>query len=212
MTPDEIERQSFAIIDKEAGSHEFDPEAWCIVRRMIHTSADFGYIESVRFYPDAIDAGVRAIQNGKNIITDTEMLRAGIRKKSLERFGGKVLCLIRDAEVADASKKAGTTRSHEAVNRSVSQMEGGIYAVGNAPTALLRLMELIREGQAKPALVLGFPVGFVNAAESKALLTELDFPYITNKGRKGGSTIAASVVNALIILAQENRETGGTKR
>ncbi|MDM8523534.1 precorrin-8X methylmutase [Desulfococcaceae bacterium HSG8] len=203
MNPNEIEKLSFAIIDKEAGPHEFDPEAWSIVRRMIHTSADFGYMQSVCFHPDAIRAGIRAIRTGKNIITDTEMLRAGIRKKSLEKFGGKALCLIGDPDVSDASKKAGTTRSHEAVNRSVKHMEGGIYAVGNAPTALLRLIELIRKNRAKPTLVLGFPVGFVNAAESKALLTELDFPYITNKGRRGGSNIAASVVNALIILAEQ---------
>jgi len=211
MKPNEIEKLSFAIIDKEAGPHEFDPDAWSVVRRMIHTSADFGYMQSVCFHPDAIRAGIRAIQTGKNIITDTEMLRAGIRKKSLEKFGGRTSCLIGDPEVAEASKKAGTTRSHEAVNRSVQQMEGGIYAVGNAPTALLRLMELIREDRANPALILGFPVGFVNAAESKALLTELDLPHITNKGRRGGSNIAASVVNALIILAEQEQPSGRRK-
>ena len=208
MKPNEIEKLSFTMIDKEAGPHEFDPDTWRVVQRMIHTSADFGYMESVRFHPDAIRAGIRAIQAGKNIITDTEMLRAGIRKKSLEKFGGKTFCFIGDPDVAAASKTAGTTRSHEAVNRSVQEMAGGIYAVGNAPTALLRLMELIREGEAKPALVLGFPVGFVNAAESKALLTELDLPHITNKGRRGGSNIAASVVNALIILAEQDQEAG----
>ncbi len=211
MNPSEIEKLSFSIIDKEAGPHEFDPEAWSIVRRMIHTSADFDYIQSVCFHPNAIQEGIQAIQTGKNIITDTEMLRAGIRKKSLEKFGGKALCLIGDPEVSDASEKAGTTRSHEAVNRSIKNMEGGIYAVGNAPTALLRLIELIREDRARPALILGFPVGFVNAAESKALLTELDLPYITNKGRRGGSNIAASVVNALIILAEQDQQTGRTK-
>jgi len=208
MKPNEIEKLSFTIIDKEAGLHEFKPDEWSIVRRMIHTSADFGCMKSVRFHPGAIRAGIRAIQAGKNVITDTEMLRAGIRKKSLEKFGGSAMCFIGEPEVTDASKNSGTTRSHEAVNHAVKHMEGGICAVGNAPTALLRLIELIREGRARPALVLGFPVGFVNAAESKALLAELDFPHITNKGRRGGSNIAAGVVNALIILAERDKPNG----
>ena len=205
MKPQEIEDLSFSIINEEVGSHDFSQEEWSIVRRMIHTSADFEYKVSVRFHKDAISKGIEAIRAGKNIITDTEMARSGIRKKSVEKFGGNVSCLIGDQRVANASKINGTTRSLEAVNFSVGTMEDGIYVVGNAPTALLRLIELIKGNQAKPALILGFPVGFVNAAESKALLRELDFPFITNIGRKGGSNIAASVVNALIILAEKNQ-------
>ncbi len=204
MKPKEIENLSFSIIDKEAGPHGFSMEAWSIVRRMIHTSADFEYMKSVCFYKDAIEKGIKALRSGKNIITDTEMVRSGIRKKSVQQFGGNTICLIGDEKVSEESKRSGTTRSLEAVNLSIDQMEGGIYAIGNAPTALMRLIELIREKQAKPALVLGFPVGFVNATESKALLKELDYPYITNIGRKGGSNIAASVVNALIILAENS--------
>jgi len=206
MKPNEIEELSFTMIDQEAGPHMFDRQEWSIVRRMIHTSADFDYMHSIRIHPKAIAAGIGALCSGKNVVTDTQMVRSGIRKKSIETFGGETVCLIGDPAVADASGQAGTTRSREAVNLSVKTMEGGIYAVGNAPTALIRLIELIREGKAKPALVLGFPVGFVNAAESKAMLEELDFPYITNQGRKGGSNIAASVVNALIILAEQDQK------
>lgn len=203
MKPNEIETLSFEIIDDEAEKHNFDEKEWSIVRRMIHTSADFEYMKSIIIHKDAVKAGIDAIRSGKNIITDTNMARSGIRKKSIQSFGGETVCLIEDPDVAAASKTNGTTRSREAVDRSVEKMEGGIYVVGNAPTALLRLIELINEDKVKPALILGFPVGFVNAAESKALLAKLDFPYITNIGRKGGSNIAASVVNALIILSQQ---------
>lgn len=205
MKPEEIETLSFNIIDNEAGDHGFTHEKWSIVRRMIHTSADFDYIKSVCFSDDAVKKGVTALRQGKNIMTDTEMARSGIRKKSVEKFGGQVSCLINDATVAKTAKQQGTTRAKMAVDLSADQLEGGIYAVGNAPTALLRLIQLVSEGRIKPALVLGFPVGFVNAVESKALLLKTTVPFITNSGRKGGSNIAASVVNALIILAEENR-------
>lgn len=205
MKPQDIENLSFEIIDKEAGNHEFNRKEWSIVRRMIHTSADFEYMNSICFSGDPIAVGIKAISTGKNIITDTQMARSGIRKKSVERFGGQVSCLISDKDVVAKAKEKGTTRARMAVDMSVDTLEGGIYAVGNAPTALLRLIELIRAGNIRPALILGFPVGFVNAAESKDLLTETNIPFITNKGRKGGSNIVASVVNALIILAEENR-------
>jgi precorrin-8X/cobalt-precorrin-8 methylmutase len=203
MKPQEIEDKSFRIIEEEAGVHGFNDRQWPIVRRMIHTSADFEYLKSIRFSEgnNPIEKGIQAILQGKNIITDTNMARVGIRKKEVNEFGGKVLCLIADEGVAKKAKDAGTTRALAAVDMAAKDMEGGIYVVGNAPTALLRLMELIREKKANPALIVGFPVGFVNAAESKAELTELDFPYITNKGRKGGSNIAASIVNALAIMA-----------
>ncbi|WP_457553750.1 precorrin-8X methylmutase [Desulfobacula sp.] len=205
MKPQDIESLSFKIIDKEAGNHEFNRKEWSIVRRMIHTSADFEYMNSICFSGDPIAVGIEAISSGRNIITDTQMARSGIRKKSVERFGGQVSCLINDKEVASKAKGEGTTRARMAVDMSVETLEGGIYAVGNAPTALLRLIELTRSDKIKPALILGFPVGFVNAAESKDLLMETNIPFITNKGRKGGSNIVASVVNALIILAEENR-------
>ncbi|MCK4486651.1 MAG: precorrin-8X methylmutase [Desulfobacterales bacterium] len=203
MKPHEIEQQSFKIIDHEAGDHGFPPDQWSIVRRMIHTTADFDFIQTVRFHPEAIQAGVEAIKQGKNIITDTEMLRAGIRKADLESFGVQVLCFLNEAGVIEESKKAGTTRAAAAVDRAIPFMKNGIYAIGNAPTALFRLLELLEQGVARPALVIGLPVGFVNAAESKAVLVKVSSPFVSSMGRKGGTTVAASVVNALIKLALE---------
>lgn len=203
MKPEEIEALSFKIIDQEAGAHTFNAMQWQVVRRMIHTSADFDYQTSVRFHPDAIAAGVGAIRRGKTIITDTTMAKAGIRKKELSRFGVSVECLINNEKVNKIAAAAGTTRAKTAVDAALEKMEEGIYVVGNAPTALLRLIEVVRENKAGPALIVGLPVGFVNAAESKAALIELDFPYISNAGRKGGSNVAACVVNALAIMATE---------
>jgi len=203
MKPQEIEDLSFKIIEQEAGDHAFTKNQWPIVRRMIHTSADFEYIHTVRFYPDAVQKGISAIQRGCQIITDTNMARVGIRKKEIHDFGGTVSCLMTDEAVAKKAKASGTTRALAAVDMACNQMKDGIYVVGNAPTALLRLIELIKEKKVSPALIIGIPVGFVNAAESKNALMALDFPYITNKGRKGGSNIAASIVNALAIMAVE---------
>jgi precorrin-8X/cobalt-precorrin-8 methylmutase len=204
MKPDEIEALSFKMIDREAGSHGFSAEQWDIVRRMIHTSADFEYKETVRFHPDAVAAGVAAIRSGKSIITDTNMARVGIRRSDLNPFGATVKCYMSDSAVAENAKAAGTTRAHAAVDAAVSDMGGGIYVIGNAPTALLRLIKRVKEKKAQPALIIGLPVGFVNAAESKTELLKLDQPaYITNVGRKGGSNVAAAVVNALAKLALE---------
>jgi len=204
MRPEEIEALSFRIIEQEAGSHGFGPRRWQVVRRMIHTSADFEYIEAVRFHEDAIDAGLEAIQQGKIIFTDTKMARTGIRKSELSAFGCEVCCLISDSDVVRVASESGTTRAAVAVDHAARIMDGGIYVVGNAPTALLRLIELIDQGRAAPALVIGLPVGFVNAAESKAALAKTVIPYITNTGRKGGSNLAVSVVNALAIMAGSN--------
>ena len=203
MKPHEIEELSFKIIDTEAGAHPYNSASWSIVRRMIHTSADFEYTTAARISPTAVQAGIQALRSGKNIITDTHMALSGIRKKSVEKFGGRAFCLMADPEVAASAKEKGITRAREAVDRAAQAMEGGIYVIGNAPTALLRLMELVDQGRANPALVIGLPVGFVKAAESKALLVETRIPHISNHGRKGGSNIAAAVVNALIILAEE---------
>ena len=205
MQPHEIEQQSFAIIDEEAGAHRFDADQWSIVRRMIHTSADFDYMTSVRLHPRAIEAGTGVIRRQGVIFTDTDMARTGIRKKDLEHYGAQVRCLMASPEIARRAAEAGSTRARVAVDAVADQLSNGIYVVGNAPTALLRLIELVRAGRAAPALIVGLPVGFVNAAESKAELLELDVPYITNVGRKGGSNVAASVVNALIILAMRER-------
>ncbi len=201
MKPDEIENLSFQIIEREIGAHNLRNEQWIIVRRMIHTSADFGYKDMIRFHPDAIKSGLDAIRSGKNIITDTNMARVGIRKREIEQFGGRVRCYMNDQQVHSNAKATGVTRAKVAVDMAVEDMQGGIYVIGNAPTALLHLIELVKEQKARPALIIGLPVGFVNAAESKAALMELDYPYISNVGRKGGSNVAASVVNALSIMA-----------
>ena len=204
MKPDEIENLSFQIIDQEAGSHNFTDDQWAIVRRMIHTSADFEYKETARFHKDAIKSGLDAIRKGKNIITDTNMARVGIRKNELARFEATVTCYMNDPQVHSAAKASGVTRAKIAVEIAAADMADGIYVIGNAPTGLLSLIDMINEHKASPALIVGLPVGFVNAAESKAALMELDIPFISNVGRKGGSNVAASVVNALAIMAAEN--------
>ena len=201
MKPHEIERLSFKIIDAEAGHHGYPSDRWQVVRRVIHTSADFEWQTMIRFHPQAITAGLMAIRSGCAIITDTNMARVGIRKRDLARYGGMVNCYMADERVAETALKEGITRARAAVDVAASGVSGGIYVVGNAPTALFRLIQLIGEGKATPSLVVGLPVGFVNAAESKALLLECDVPYITNVGRKGGSNVAAAVVNALILMA-----------
>jgi precorrin-8X/cobalt-precorrin-8 methylmutase len=201
MKPDEIEKLSFAIIDREAGHHSFTAEQWQIVRRMIHTSADFEYKDSVCFHPDAINAGIGAIRAGKTIITDTNMARVGIRSRDLVVHGVTVKCFMDDPEVEKKARTNGTTRAKAAVDAAIADMREGIYVIGNAPTALLRLIELVQNGRAQPALIIGLPVGFVNAGESKAALMEIAYPHISNRGRKGGSNVAASVINALTELA-----------
>ncbi len=204
MKPHEIEALSFKIIDQEAGSHGFPSEQWSIVRRMIHTSADFDYMDSVRFHPNAVASGTAAIRSGKAIITDTNMARVGIRQTDLNAHGVRVECYMGDSAVHQKAATAGTTRAHAAVDAAIADMAGGIYVIGNAPTALLHLIERVKEKKAQPALIIGLPVGFVNAAESKAELIQLGHPpYITNGGRKGGSNIAAAVINALVLLATQ---------
>ena len=205
MKPHEIEQLSFQIIDGEAGDHGFSMDQWPVVRRVIHTSADFEWQQMIRFHPQAIESGVSAIRSGFPIITDTNMARAGIRQRDLARFGGTVTCYMTDERVAETAARKGITRAKAAVDVAAPEITGGIYVVGNAPTALLRLVELIDQGTLRPALVVGLPVGFVNAAESKALLLECDVPHVTNLGRKGGSNVAAAVVNALIIKAGEKK-------
>jgi precorrin-8X/cobalt-precorrin-8 methylmutase len=203
MKPQDIESLSFNIIDKEAGPHGFTQEQWPIVRRMIHTSADFEWMKIVRFHPEAVTKGIEAIRSGKSIITDTQMARMGIRKKVIESYGGNVKCFMNDPLVAKKAIEKGITRAKVAMDVAAEFHKGGIYVVGNAPTALLRLIELIDTQIINPDLIVGLPVGFVNAAESKALLLEHNHPpFITNIGRKGGSAIAASVINALIVLSK----------
>jgi precorrin-8X/cobalt-precorrin-8 methylmutase len=199
--PKEIEAESFRRIEAQVGPHRLAPEVWFVVRRMIHTTADLEYLKAVRCHPRALAAGVEALQQGCALATDTRMLLAGISTGRLGRLGVKPFCLMDDPEVAAEAARRGTTRAEVAMERSLPRLAGGIVAIGNAPTALLRLLELLEAGTPPPALVVGVPVGFINAAESKDSLARQDCPYITALGPKGGSAVAASIVNALAIMA-----------
>jgi precorrin-8X/cobalt-precorrin-8 methylmutase len=201
--PQEIEAESFRRIEALAGASSVPPEVWFVVRRMIHTTADLDYLRSVRFHPRAVAAGVEALRQGCPVGTDTRMLLAGISTGRLQRLGSEAFCLMDDPEVALEAGRRGTTRAAVAMELALPRLAGGIVAVGNAPTALLRLLELLAAGAPPPALVVGVPVGFVNAAESKEALSKQDCPYITALGPKGGSAVTAAIVNALAIKALE---------
>lgn len=208
LAPEEIEAESFRIIDAEVGPHPWGPAEWPVVRRAIHTSADFDYARTMVFSPRAVSRGIEALRQGRGIVTDTTMALSGIAKPRLERFTIRVSCFVADPAVAREAKERGITRSILAMRKGVTGSGNGIFVIGNAPTALFELVRLIREEGVRPALIVGLPVGFVGAAESKEALLALeeefpDIPFITNRGRKGGSTVAAAVVNALLILAEE---------
>ncbi len=204
--PKEIELESFRRIDAAVGAHVFPPEIWSVVRRMIHTTADLDYLQAVRVHPRAVAAGVEALRRGRPVGTDTRMLLAGISTGRLDRLGVEAFCLMDDPEVAGEAARRGTTRAAVAMERALPRLAGGIVAIGNAPTALRRLLELLAAGSPPPALVVGLPVGFVNAAESKEALTRQNYcPYITALGPKGGSAVAAGALNALALMALEEK-------
>lgn len=198
--PQEIEAESFRIIEAELGPTAFSPEQFAVVRRCIHATGDFSFAENLRFHPQAIEAGLRAIRAGKNILVDVNMAASGISNKLLATFGGKIICRVADQETAERAAAGKMTRSEAAVELAATE-NIGIAAVGNAPTALLKIMELIDSGLFAPDLVIGVPVGFVNAAESKAILASKPYPFITALGRKGGTPVAVAAVNALLRLA-----------
>ena len=198
--PQDIEAESFRIIERELGPTNFSAEEFAVVRRAIHATGDFSFAETIRFHPQAINAGLAAIRGGKNILIDVNMGKSGISKGLLTRFGGEVICRVAEEATVAKAKAEGTTRSDAAMSLSIGD-NIGIVAVGNAPTALLKVMEMIAQGSFAPDLVIGVPVGFVNAAESKELLVEKDYPFITALGRKGGTPVAVAMVNALLRLA-----------
>ena len=204
FSPKDIEQRSFEIIDSEVPEpRPFDGDEWIVVRRMIHTTADFELLKLTEFHPEAIESGIKAIRRGCLVVTDTLMAMVGIGPRRLAKWGCRVECHIRDELVVRMAQSKGITRASAAVDLVCDRIMGGIYVVGNAPTALLRLLELIEAGRCLPALVVGMPVGFVNAAESKEMLRAQEkVPYITIRGRKGGSAVAASVINALAGLAE----------
>lgn len=207
---EDIEAASLAIIDSEVPEpRPYQGSQWRIVRRMIHTTADFDLLRLVRFHPRAVEAGVAALMRGCVLVTDTEMARAGIPDRRMDALGCSVRCLMRDAEVLALSTEQGCTRARAAMDFTVSDIRPEIYVIGNAPTALLRLLEHVEAGRANPALIVGMPVGFVNAAESKELLLRQGtVPFIAIEGRKGGSALAASAINALADLALAQKKEG----
>jgi precorrin-8X/cobalt-precorrin-8 methylmutase len=207
VAPEDIERLSLSMIESEVPEpRPFAGDEWQVVRRMIHASADFELLSLTRFHPAATAAGIAAIGSGACVFADTKMCACGMPERRLAPLGGRVFCLLDDPRVTAAAAASGVTRARAAVDLAVAEHVPDIYVIGNAPTALLALLEHIRSGRARPRLVIGMPVGFVNAAESKAYLAAQDaVPYITVQGRKGGSPLAASAFNALAELALAGR-------
>lgn len=211
VLPAEIEKRSFEIITEELGGRKLDEDKAPLIKRVIHTSADFEYADTLCFSDNVIEKALAAIRNGASIVTDTQMGRSGINKKSLAKYGGQVYCFMSDEDVALEARKNGTTRAVASIDKAARMKEPLIFAVGNAPTALIRLYELIRDGKISPALIIGVPVGFVNVVQSKELIMETDVPYIVARGRKGGSNVAAAICNALLYMIDETRGQSNEK-
>jgi precorrin-8X/cobalt-precorrin-8 methylmutase len=197
VLPSEIERRSFAIIEEELKAplpEKLSP----IIKRVIHTTADFDYAETLCFSEGVVETALEALRSGVSIVTDTNMGKSGINKKVLERFGGQVHCFMADDDVAAAAKENGTTRAVASMQKAAAMGQPMIYAIGNAPTALVELYRLIEAGKVQPVAVIGVPVGFVNVVQSKELIMTSGVPYIVARGRKGGSNVAAAICNALL--------------
>ena len=195
--PMDIEARSFEIITELLGDHKLDPENALVIKRAIHTTADFDYADNLVFSPHAVQKGIEALKAGCDIVTDTQMARAGINKTVLESLGGAVHCFMSDADVAQEAKQRGVTRAFVSMEKAAKLQKPCIFAIGNAPTALVALHDLIGRGF-QPELIIGVPVGFVNVEASKELIMETEVPYIVNRGRKGGSNVAAAICNAIL--------------
>jgi precorrin-8X/cobalt-precorrin-8 methylmutase len=207
----DIEKRSFEIIESEVGSsHQYNENQWVIVRRVIHATADFDFAGNgkILFHTKAIESAFNALRKRCTIVTDVDMVLAAISNKSISDLGLKAVCYISDPLVAEQARMLGKTRSETAMRRAAKDIDGGIIAIGNAPTALYEVINMAREGIIKPALVIGMPVGFVSAVESKEELAKMnDLPFITNVGRKGGSSAVSSVVNAIMLLYQSRKSS-----
>mgnify|MGYP000999071526 FL=1 len=204
--PMAIENRSMELIAPHLEGLNLDERATKVYSRLIHASGDVGYAPITRVHPEAIDCAIEALKSGAHIYTDVEMVRTGINKKKLASFGGEVHCLVADADVAVRAKELGITRSMVAMRQFGKALDGSIVAIGNAPTALFEVLRMVREERIRPACIVGIPVGFVGAAESKVELAENGIvPYITVEGTKGGSPIAAAAVNALMYLIDNTR-------
>ena len=200
-----IEHDSFAIVDREAGAHRYTPAQWQIVRRMIHATADFEFNGLTRFHPQAVQAGLEAIAAGAPVVADVEMICVGLSRPRLAHFGVRTHQFISDDDVIATARAENSTRAVQAMRKAqrLGLLDGGIVAIGNAPTALLEVVRLVEEAGVRPAIVIGMPVGFVSAAESKAALAAIaDVPWIATDGRKGGSTLVVAALHALLALAE----------
>lgn len=204
VAPADIEERSMEIIGQELGERVFPADQLPVIKRVIHTSADFDYADNLVFSAGAVEQGIAAIKGGCTIVTDTQMAFSGVNKRVLEKFGGKAVCFMSDPDVAAEAKARGETRATVSMERAAALEGPVILAVGNAPTALVRACQLMDEGKFRPALVIGVPVGFVNVVESKELLLTMDVPRIVARGRKGGSNVAAAICNALLYQASNN--------
>ena len=200
VKPMEIERRSFEIITAEL-KRELPEDTAPIIKRCIHTSADFDYADNLCFSEHVVERALAALKAGACIVTDTQMAKSGINKKALAKFGGEVYCFMSDEDVAQTARENGTTRATASMDKAAALEKPLIFAIGNAPTALVRLYELIEEKKIAPRLIIGVPVGFVNVVQSKELIMQTDGPYIGARGRKGGSNIAACICNALLYMA-----------
>jgi len=200
-----IEDRSFEIIEKEVGRHHYNKDEWPIVRRVIHATADFDFARGnmIIFHRDAIQCGLKSLKNSCNIVVDVNGVIGGFNKENLKEFGNKVICNISDPNIATHAKKFNMTRAQTSMRMVSSEMNDGVVVIGNAPTALVEVIQMIKEKVTQPALIIGVPVGFVCAVESKEDLQTLQIPYITNMGRKGGSPCASAIVNALFKLLKE---------
>lgn len=206
VKPMDIEKRSFEMITEELGDIPLLPGTELVVKRCIHTSADFDYAKNLCFSENVIEKAMDAIKNGACIVTDTQMAKSGINKRALARYGGEVYCFMSDEDVSELAKKNGSTRATVSMDKAAKLEKPLIFAIGNAPTALVRLYELIQEGALKPELIIGVPVGFVNVVQSKELIMQADVPYIVARGRKGGSNIAACICNALLYMIDNRRD------
>ncbi len=198
MKPMDIEKRSFEIITGLLEGRVLDPENELVVKRVIHTTADFDYADNLCFSEHAVTGGVEALRGGCDIVTDTQMAKAGINKTVLARLGGQVHCFMSDQDVAEEARERGVTRAAVSMERAAGLGKPCVFAIGNAPTALLALHELIAAGKVEPALIIGVPVGFVNVVESKERIMTAGVPYIVARGRKGGSNVAAAICNAML--------------
>ena len=198
IKPMDIEKRSFEIITRLLGDRELDPENELVIKRVIHTSADFDYADNLVFSPHAVSRGIAALREGCDIVTDTQMAKAGINKTILGQLGGEVHCFMADGDVAAEARERGITRAMVSMERAAELEKPCIFAIGNAPTALVSLHRLMEEGKLRPALVVAVPVGFVNVVESKELILASEAPHIVARGRKGGSSVAAAICNAML--------------